>query len=60
MLDKGKTPQGGETKGIGRPSKCLKPKLKDTTIKSFFGIGNFFGPSTFAVAEAINSSSPPP
>lgn len=60
MSDKGKTPQGSETEGIERPSKLPKPKLKDITIKYFFGIGKVSGPSTSTVAEAIHSSSPPP
>ena len=56
-LDKGKTPRGSE--GPGRPSK--HPKLKDTTIKAFFGIDNVSGPPTLAStsAEGNHNTSPP-
>jgi hypothetical protein len=56
-VDKGKTPKGIE--GINLTSKC--PKLRDTTIKSFFGINNVFGQPTCATTsvEGNHNSSPP-
>ena len=55
-VDKGRTPKGSE--GIGRPSKC--PKLRDTTIKAFFGIDNVSSPPTCATTsvEGNHNTSP--
>ena len=55
--DKGKTPKGSE--GINLTSKCRK--LRDTTIKAFFGIDNVSGPPTLAStsAEGNHNTSPP-
>ena len=57
--DKGKTPKGSEIEGINLTSKCRK--LRDTTIKAFFGIDNVSGPPTLAStsAEGNHNTSPP-
>ena len=57
--DKGKTPKGSETEGINLTSKCQK--LRDTSIKAFFGNDNVFGPPICAStsAEGNHNTSPP-
>ena len=57
--DKGKTPKGSETEKINLTSKCQK--LRDTSIKAFFGNDNVSGPPTCAStsAEGNHNTSPP-